>query len=274
MRDRQLNRERVPGRVAVEPVQVGTAQATGQAGQDERADDAGVAGEPDEQVRAIAGMQRVAAFAVDRRVEGEHNEVWSLAERQRQALDLGRLPVDGRVCGFADWEPFIRGRQATRDGVVQAGRRHVADMDAPDPRSSEDGREVGADPRAAVHDDGGMAARVEQFRRRFAGPSRQCGQLGGPAEVRAAASRKSVSAPRSPGDRACGQSRPASTSSRCNLATAAGTRSRRRATEQVPDGIGADALDHDPPGTHLELGLVRGPPEQPPRRRECGVQAG
>jgi hypothetical protein len=140
VREGELNGERVPRWVAIKPMQVGTAQATGQAWQDERADCAGIARESDEQVRAVSGVQRVAPLTVDRFVQGQHDKVGPLAERQRQAIDLRSLSVHGTARGFAEWHPLIGWQQATRNTVVEPHRRHVDDMDAPDAGSREDGR--------------------------------------------------------------------------------------------------------------------------------------
>src|SRR5690349_19713571 len=61
----ELGGERIPGRIAVEAMQVGAAQTTGQPRQHQRADCTVPAGDPDDQVRGGPSMKGGAALVVD-----------------------------------------------------------------------------------------------------------------------------------------------------------------------------------------------------------------
>jgi hypothetical protein len=133
----------------------------------------------------------------------------------------------------------------------------------------EDGGKMWADPRTAVHDDGRMAARAEQFRRRRTNARGQSGQFG--AEPRTRRHQPQISFAAALG--LLQRLRPQQAGvDQFALQPRHGRRdgSGRRPTEQMSHGISADAFDNHPPSADLELCLVCRAPEQPPRRMERG----
>ena len=239
VRQRQLDGERVPRRVAIEAVQVGAAQATGQPGQDERADAAGVA-----RRAGRAGARTPRACKASRRSPSIGSSTASTTRSGRSPNGSGRQSTSGacrrmaRARGLAERHALVGRQQTARNGVVQARRRHVGDMDPADAGSGEDGGDVRAGPAAA------RARRRCACRRALsssdaASPARADSAVSSaPSRGRGGASRRSVSR-RARSARGRGQSRPASTSSRCSTATArrdgaVGARPSRCRTASVP----------------------------------------
>ena len=263
--DGQLHGERRPGRVAVAAVQVGAAQAAGQPGQHQRADDAVVDARARRQVGRAGRVQRVAPVVGSTGPStARTTRSGALAERQRRGVGLGRGAPDARRRPRRAARALVAGRDAAGHARAAAGRcRRPRSARRPTPAAASSGGQVRGDPAAAVHVDRRVPAGAQHLGRvaRRAGPrARPARRPGGAAAARGAdrpgagrGHRKPASASVSSARRRVGGS--AAGTGRCGGA-------RDRAGDPAHDGAG-QPVDDDGAAAELEMDRVGRAPQQP-----------